>query len=169
MPAVSLSEAAEVECRGYRDGKVMPEIELADVEGTPQQLHGLLGEKLTVVFFWKDSDDAYERTDAEDALWFLGEKIAKPLAEKGVAVVTVNVGDTTEAAGERLAAAEISLPTLLDAERALFSQVATTDLPRVYLLDPEGAILWFDPEFSETTRDHLLMGIGSVLKENLEL
>ena len=168
MPEVALSEAAEEECRGIREGKPMPEIELADLEGASQSLHGLFGETLTVVLFWQSGEESYDRTDAEDALWYLGEKIAGPLGERGVRVVSINVGDSAEVAGERLAAAEVSLPTLLDSDRELFSQVATTELPRVYLLDPEGVILWFDPEFSETSRDHLLMGIGSVLKENLE-
>ena len=33
----------------------------------------------------------------------------------------------------------------MDADGRVFAKVATEKLPRVYLLDPAGKVLWFDP------------------------
>ena len=46
-------------------------------------------------------------------------------------------------------------PLLLDADGAGLGRVATEKLPRIYLLDPSGSILWFDIEYSESTRREL--------------
>jgi hypothetical protein len=44
---------------------------------------------------------------------------------------------------------------LLDAEGKALDAVATEKLPRTYLLDASGQILWFDIEYSESTRREL--------------
>ena len=45
---------------------------------------------------------------------------------------------------------------LIDADATYFKSVATEKLPRTYLLDQEGKILWFDIEYSQSTYRELL-------------
>jgi hypothetical protein len=54
---------------------------------------------------------------------------------------------------------------LLDSNGALFAKVATENIPRTYLLDSQGKILWFDWEYSRSTRRDLERGIKFVLGE----
>ena len=84
---------------------------------------------------------------------------------EGLRVVAVNEGDTAESVKSLVEKAAATFPCLLDPDGALFDQVATEKLPRVYLLDAEGTILWFDLEFSRTTRDKLLQAIQFALDE----
>ena len=44
---------------------------------------------------------------------------------------------------------------LLDSEGEALAKVATRRLPRTYLLDKKGKILWFDMEYSASTRRDL--------------
>ena len=55
--------------------------------------------------------------------------------------------------------ADVTFPSLLDPGGAYFAAVATERLPRIYLLDADGKILWFDMEYTETTRGALKQAI----------
>ena len=47
----------------------------------------------------------------------------------------------------------------MDPQGKALAQVATRYLPRTYLVDSEGKIVWFDMEYSPSTRRHLLQAI----------
>jgi peroxiredoxin len=81
----------------------------------------------------------------------------------GVAVVGVNTGDDPQAARELIKLAGARFPNLSDRQGEAFKQVATTKVPRTYLVDASGKILWFDLEYSRTTRRELLQAIRYTL------
>lgn len=145
-------------------GDQMPAGELTTLDGKPQPLPALYGKKLTVVFLWK-GEDLYSQLAAVDALRFLEEEVAKPYGDKGVQVVAVNVGEAAEAVQQRTSEAKAGYPSLRDPEGKFFSTVATERLPRIYLLDAQGKILWFDLEYSRTTRSQLMRAIQVALGE----
>lgn len=145
-------------------GDQIPAGDLAALEGQPQPIQALLGEKLTVVFFWK-GEDLYSQLAAVDALRFLGEDVVKPYADKGVQVVAVNVGETSEVVRQRMNEAQANYPAFRDPEGKYFSKVATERLPRIYLLDGQGKVLWLDVEYSRTTRGQLMRAIHAALGE----
>ena len=60
-------------------------------------------------------------------------------------------------------------PNLLDDKGVALGAVATRKLPRTYLLDASGKILWFDIEYSNTTRRELREAIQFVLNQGLAL
>jgi hypothetical protein len=58
----------------------------------------------------------------------------------------------------------VALPCLLDPKGEFYAKVAKDRrMPRIYLLDIQGKILWFDVEFSRATRENLLQAIQSVV------
>jgi len=59
----------------------------------------------------------------------------------------------------------MSMPIFIDPGGALFAQVAHEKLPRIYVLDAEGKVLWFDMEYSEITREEMLQTIQVALGE----
>jgi hypothetical protein len=85
--------------------------------------------------------------------------------EKGVHIIGINEGDADEDVRMCVAGADAKFPILLDQDGAFFKKVATETLPRIYLLNAEGKILWFDLEFSLTTRRNLKKGIQVALGE----
>jgi len=95
----------------------------------------------------------------------LARDIAGPLAERGGRIVAVNVGDTAEKAAEAAKDAKDRILILLDPEKAYFGKLATERVPRVYVLDKEGRVLWFDLEYSRSTRRDLEQTIDVALVE----
>lgn len=148
-PKVVLSEGHQRLC-AVGVGDTMPSVTLPDTAGNSQSLAQLFGQKLTVVVFWK-----LEHPFANEQFVRLGREVVDPFGAFGVNAVTINVGDSAaavQAAGQQVAAA---FPALLDADGAALATVGTDKLPRTYLLDPAGKILWFDIEYSESTRREL--------------
>jgi hypothetical protein len=52
---------------------------------------------------------------------------------------------------------------LLDAEGRAFAEVGSEKLPRTYLVDAQGKILWFDIEYSLSTRRELHQALRAVV------
>jgi peroxiredoxin len=159
IPQVVLSERHAELCN-IQVGDAMPAIQLPDLDGNQRELASLYGEKLTVVFFWKG-----DRALARSALADLGPDVTVPYAGRGVTVVGIAVEDTSEAAQQHVAQARVPFLNLLDTDGMAFAAVGSERLPRTYLLDAEGRILWFDIEYSRSTRRELQQAIRVVLGE----
>lgn len=163
MPKVKMLPAELLKCH-VRDGQAMPEGELPDFDGTVHRLADLYGERLTVVCFWTNGEPPEGPMRAEEMLRLLQQEYTGEYAEKGLKVVSVNVGDTPQIVSQRIQEAQATYPALVDSQGAyFFEKVATEKLPRIYLLDGEGKILWFDTVYSEPTRDELRQGVRFVL------
>lgn len=157
MPEVKLPEALAQTCR-LNVGDVMPNQDLTGLDGKKVELYSLLGKRLTVVLFWQ-ADNLY----STQALEYLEGDVIKPFAEQGVRVIGISVKDSPDAARKAVQEAGAKYPNLLDPKGEYFAAVATDRIPRVYLLDPAGKILWFDIEYSPSTQRDLARAIRFVL------
>ena len=156
IPKVTLSEAHEALCR-VKVGDTMPAIELEQIGGERRRLADLAGEKATVVVFWKS-----DRHMARQELIDLGPDVLEPYGDAGVSVVGIAVRESLDGAENALQSAEATFPNLLDSNGDAFGQVGSEKLPRTYLLDPQGKILWFDIEYSLATRHELHQALRAV-------
>ncbi len=159
MPEVLLSETHAALCK-VGVGEAMPEMTLPNLQGEPTSLASLLGEKLTVVFFF-DGSRPMSRAQLAD----MGPDVAAPHAQQGVQVVGIAVGESIEAARQQASEAGADFPILVDQDGSAFAQVGRDRLPRTYLLGPNGNILWFDIEYSRSTRRQLDTALNFVLGE----
>lgn len=159
MPQVIMTQAHRDTCL-VATGDAMPQVDLRDSQGDAAPLVDHFGEKLTVVLFWSAAN-----IYSVEALQDLASKVGEPFAEQGVSVVAVNVGETAESAREHLDQAGTGIDSLFDTDADLLGQVTTEGLPRVYLVDHEGTVLWFDIEYSPSTLRQLLLGIRFVLEQ----
>ncbi len=157
MPQVHFTEQHARTCR-VLVGDTFPKLELADLEGQSHDFGELLGEELTIVVFWNSQLPTSLEELADMQSRFLSE-----FGEQGVAIVGVNVGDTPVLAQELVAQSGATFRQLSDPQRQAFASVATEKLPRTYLLDAAGTILWFDVEYSRTTRQQLLSALHFAL------
>ena len=67
---------------------------------------------------------------------------------------------------EQVAKVGATFPVLLDPKGAYFAQLAKDRrMPRTYLIDANGRILWFDVEYSRFTRRDLVQSIRVALGE----
>ena len=162
IPKVNLTKDDAATCL-VKVGDAMPEGQLPRPDGTEFPLRSLFGNKATVVLFWSSANPY-----ARQALRRLGGDVFGPFGDKGVGVVAIDVKDSPEVArktASELAATKSANALLLDPDGAYFAKVATEKLPRVYLLDPTGKILWFDIEYSGVTRANLQLAIEAVLDQ----
>jgi peroxiredoxin len=156
MPQVVLSKAHAEDCL-LRIGDEFPDARLPDLTGRMQSLEELQGDSLTVVVFWSG-----DRLLAGDQLRYLNEHIAR-YADLGVKAIAINVGQAPESVRKTAEQLKLEVPILLDLDRRLFSRVGKAHLPRTYLLDRNGSVLWLDIEFSRHTRDGLEQAIHASL------
>jgi len=157
IPEVRLPEMLAATCL-VGVGDKMPDTPLDILGGEQAPLRSQFGPQLTVMLFWT-SDNLYARDELAD----LTGDVAEPYADEGVRVIGINVGDSPEEAAKAVAEAEAGFPNFLDPKGEYFAKVATERLPRTYLLNPEGTILWFDLEYSPTTRRQLGRAIDAAL------
>ena len=153
MPNVHLSEEHAATCR-VKIGDAFPQMTLPDPAGQPRALADLHGEKMTLVVFWNGTQPT-----AREQLADMARYHQRRFGDKGLAIVAINTGDGAQLAGELAAQAGAKFTVLCDANGAAFKQVATEKIPRSYLLDASGRIVWFDLEFSATTRRDMAQAI----------
>jgi peroxiredoxin len=146
IPQVFLTAEHSAMCR-VRVGDAFPKINLPQVSGGQTDLASLQGKKATVVLFWHD-DPWMSATALQD----IGRDLATDddVAAVGIAVKPGNT-DVTAKVKESGA----SFPQLVDNNGKAFNQVGMTKMPRVYVLDGSGKIVWFDIEYSQSTRREL--------------
>jgi peroxiredoxin len=156
IPPVFLTDAHKALCR-VGVGDTMPDIQLAQLGGRRTKLADLYGKQATVVVFWK-SDRGMALAELAD----LGPDVVEPFQSAGVAVVGIAVGDSAAQVRSAVRGAGAKFPMLLDADGAAFAKVGSDKLPRTYLLDPAGKVLWFDIEYSQATRRELAQSLQAV-------
>jgi peroxiredoxin len=160
MPRVVMSAAHAKLCR-VQVGDTFPAFELADLKGDPHALGDLLGKRLTIVLFWSAT-----RPTALDELVDLEPRVQERFGKDGVAVLAVNCGDDPKLAAELADHAKASFVNLADPQGQALASVGTPKVPRTYLLDASGKIVWFDIEYSRTTRRELTQAIRFMLAQH---
>jgi peroxiredoxin len=151
VPPVLLSSGHAKLCK-VKVGDEFPAMNLPAIGGGAAEM--VYGPKATVVVFWT--------TDR----WMSGTAIRDlaAMSAGGVSIVGVAVGAQSDAASNMIAESGAKFTQLLDADGAAFSQVGQGALPRVYVLDPQRHIAWFDIEYSEATRRELLQTLAALTK-----
>jgi peroxiredoxin len=159
MPKVLFTDAhAQTNLLGV--GDQMPAITLPDLAGKNQELGSLLGKQVTVVLFWSAANP-YAVAELGD----LEIDLHKRFGPRGLEVVAIAERDSPQVVQQMVSKAGVKFPVLLDAQGQALAQLATKKLPRTYLLDGSGKILWFDIEYSRSTWRDLRRAIQYVLTQ----
>ncbi len=136
-------------------GDAFPDADLVDRDGEDVATKDLLGERLTLVVFWANS-----HRSAREQIERLPLEVTEPFKGTGIDVLAINVGDPVGQAADILPAEKRAGISLLhDSDGVFFAKVATERIPRCYLLDREGKILWLDIEYSRGTARELTNAI----------
>jgi cytochrome c biogenesis protein CcmG, thiol:disulfide interchange protein DsbE len=165
IPKVSLSAEIRAACV-VNVGNTMPEAELPDTRGKMHALGTLYGQKLTVVCFWTSGANHHAERVATTTLQDLMKTVVEPFEKKGVRVIGINVNDPPAAIQQAVNRAGVQFPILLDPKGEFFAKVAKDKrMPRTYLLDAAGQILWFDVQYSPSLRRNTVQSIRVALGE----
>jgi hypothetical protein len=165
MPAAKLSVEDMATCL-VKAGDRMPDASLPDLQGKDQPLKQLYGKRLTFVCLWTAGDTQKSKSKAQETLDSLAMDLAEPFAKQGVAVIAIDEGDKSETVSQMTDLAAAKFPSLLDPDGRYFALVATKLLPRIYLLDADGKVLWFDREYSGVfIRKNIVPAITEILEK----
>ena len=159
VPLVHLSEQHQ-SASLVKQGDLLPEMQLTDSDGKSHSLHALLGDRVTVVCFWSGESPA-----AVQQLQDTGPEIVGPFKDRGVEVVSINYRQSAEEIRKVTEETEFSETVLMDPKGEALAKVATRYLPRTYLVDAAGKIVWFDMEYSPSTRRQLIQAIECTVDE----
>ncbi len=143
--------------------ETFPDVTLQTLEGEPDRLLAHLGERLTVVVFWDGQHPL-----AIDQIRRLEADVADPYSAVGLRVIAIHVGDSTEQQRTLLSQVQPKYLVLQDPGRQAYSQIATDLMPRTYLLDSQGRVLWLDVEYSRSFRRELRNAILYHLRPHRE-
>lgn len=154
MPIVAMSDAHANTCL-VNIGDQFPAVALNDPFDQPTELTSLLGDKLTVVLLW-NSQSPYAIAQLRD----LQTDVQRQFGNSEVAVVGINVGDSADRVRDITAGANVTYTQLLDSDGSFYRQLATRCIPRVYLLDSQGQIIWLDLENTVATARLLSQAIA---------
>jgi hypothetical protein len=165
IPKVGLTDTLRATCLVSVEDK-FPDSDITSADGSKVAVHSLFGENYSVVFLWSGVGSNYARLTAISALQDLQTDIAEPYAGKGVKVLAINVGDNPQTVHQQLAKNGPKISCYFDEKRTLFNKVAKSMLPRVYLLDAGGKIIWFDTEYSQASRRNLMQAVLAALGES---
>ncbi len=131
-------------------GDSFPHVMLPRMNRGMVDLASLRGKKATVVVFWR-----LDRWMARTALIDLQRDVADRFDAGQIAVVGIALEQSNSGAQRWTKESKITFPQLLDSSGAALAQVGRATLPRIYVLDQTGKVVWFDIEYSEGTRREL--------------
>ena len=152
-----LSKGHEALCH-VKVGDTMPEIELAQLGGERRSCRTCSARRPRSWCFGMGIGGWREQQLAD-----LGPDVVEPFGRAGVAVVGIAVDESRKPTPRRHARSSgANFANLLDADGKAFAQVGSEKLPRTFLLDPQGKILWFDIEYSLGTRRELHQALRAV-------
>jgi peroxiredoxin len=165
IPQVVLSDSLRAACV-VGVGDKMPDGELPDAAGNLHALGSMYGQKLTVVCVWTTGDSPRSRLMTTRTLKDLMKGLVEPFGERGVRLIGINVGESPAAVEQHMADAGATFPTLLDLKGEFYAKLAKDQkMPRAYLIDSRGKILWFDVELPRDSLRDLAQGIRAALGE----
>lgn len=140
-------------------GEALPDVDLPKVDGGNAKLSSLYGKAATVVVFWKG-----DRQMALDELADLGPDVVEKFGSRGVEVVGVAVEQPAADAQATAQKTEAKFPQLVDADGKAFERVGLQMLPWTLVLDAHGKIVWFDLEYSHSTRRELQQALLATVR-----
>jgi peroxiredoxin len=159
VPPVLLS-AGHAELSRINVGDTLPTIELPKLGGGNANLESLAGSKATVVLFWT-KDVWMSRMALGDLQRDVTAKF--PAGEVGVVGIAVAASDDVIAKALQLSGAKF--PQLVDAQGQAAAQMGEGALPRVYVIDGERRVAWFDIEYSESSRREIGQTLAALVSE----
>ena len=157
LPPVLLTDQHAKTCL-VKVGDQFPELTLPNLAGGAQPLKELFGEKATLIVFWKASNPY-----AIEELAHLQRSIVEQFAPQGARVIAIDVQDAPSAVQGVVERLQLKCPVMLDADGKAYAQLATGMFPRTYVIDESGKIVWFDIEYSLSTRRELLRALLTTL------
>jgi peroxiredoxin len=162
---VDLSAEEEATCLVKQNGP-FPDAKLKDLTGADKALSQLRGEQATVLLLWSSQNRASRGT-----LRTLSAKAKQEDNVPGLKYVGICVGDDAADAKQTAEDEGTPFPVLLDTDLGLFNQVVKVPsgsevpdvLPRVYLLDSGGKVLWMSLAFQVAAERELQLALDFVL------
>ncbi len=158
-PSVVMSAKHRESCVVFV-GESMPDGTMKDLAGEEHSIHRAFGKRLTAIVFW-NTRNPYALDQFEEL-----QNDLLPFREMGVRAIAVHVGEAPGNYADLCRQFGQDALCVTDPDETYFGKVAAGRVPRVYLLDVSGKVLWLDIEYSRTTRYELHNAIHFFLQQD---
>lgn len=133
-------------------GDALPALQLSAADGKPVAVKERYGKQATVVAVVGEPYWATRQLLAD-----LPRDVTAAYGERGVTAVVMATGEKA-----KLPSDTEGFTPLADPDGQQFSKLGNGRLPRVYVLDGQGKIVWFDIEYSQSTRRELKQALDAM-------
>jgi len=153
LPLAAMAAGAGKGLSPIPENPPAPDFVLQDVEGNPHRLADFRG-KPVVLNFW--------------ATWCAPCRAEMPsmqrahesVADEGIAIVAINVGDDADSIQRFLAEVPVDFPLPMDTDMKVVQAYAARGLPTTFVIDPDGRLVysaagdreWDDPKILDQVR-----------------
>ncbi|MDR2039355.1 MAG: TlpA family protein disulfide reductase [Bacteroidales bacterium] len=113
----------------------IPVFEIKNEERSLKSPDDFQGKKTLLVFFTTTCSDCRREMP-------FAEYAYRQLGSQGLNVVTIGRGETREAVDDFWKKLDLSMPYFLDSDRKVFDLFASQTIPRLYLVNENGIVVW---------------------------
>lgn len=166
VPKVMLSDQHKQMVK-VQVGDAFPEASLpATGGGDPRELGTLEGAKATVVAV-VGKEGAMAKAMLRDVAFDIAKQYPPASGDDKPAVATIAIATGMEQDAAASLAQQVGYEgmMLVDGDGATMKDLGTERMPRVYVLDADGKIAWFDIEYSLSTRREMKQAVAALAKK----
>ena len=135
------------------DKPLAPDFDLQDASGNPHRLADYLGQPI-VLNFWATWCPPC-RAEMPSM-----QRAREAVADEGIAILAINVGEDAETVRKFLADTLVDIPLPLDIDSTVVQAYPVRGLPTTFVIDPEGKLVysatgereWDDPKLLDQIR-----------------
>ncbi|WP_145249615.1 redoxin family protein [Aeoliella mucimassa] len=151
-------------------GDKFPEVTLppAAAGGESAPMVKQFGQQVTVVGVFS-RDGAMAKTMLRDLQFDINKQYNALNPGAGMAnvlPVAIATGLTQDQATQTASAASFEGTLLLDGDGTATAALGTGRMPRIYVLDSKGSVVWFDIEYSSSTRREMQQAVAALIKQS---
>jgi peroxiredoxin len=138
-------------------GQIVPEFTVRTLQGEELFVRDLRGKVVLINFF------ATWCPPCQEEMPYLEKKVWKKYRKKDFAIISIAREETEEDVIPFRKAKKVTFPMGTDPDRSIYGKFATKYIPRNYILDKEGRIVYQAKGFNEEELERIMMKIEELL------
>ena len=118
------------------EGDKVPQFQVVNVDGSLLSSNELLGKRSIIVFFIISCPYCRALMPVVEDVWLNTKEF------EDVSIIPVGRGETVQSIGTYWESENLTMPAFIDTNRKMYDKFAETGVPRIYISDKNGIVIW---------------------------